>query len=349
MPSRGRGAAALREPEPAHRAHRPRRPRARRQADPQGPGGDRRDGRGQPRSRAFPRPRPARLRPARTTGTWPSAGPRTSASARRWRGSRRRSPSRRCCAACPTCSSPEQPLVWRENLGLRGLTLAAARPDRHEQPRSRRRGSVRRVSRTTRRSTTSSPSSSPTACLRRSAGASSWTTRCGRASRHLADRLGAGGRDGPDRRIAQQHPVGLPARRRGGALRERALLGGTAGVPRLRDHADGRVLRPGAAGRAREREGGLGRHPGVERLCAARPRRRLVPSGIRGHPVPRLRARGPQAQAGPRRRRRGGGAGGGRRTAPQGQADRHGPRRRTAVLRVLRVPILRRAVRRVLA
>ena len=36
MPSRGRGAAALREPQPAHRPARPRRPRARRQADPQG-------------------------------------------------------------------------------------------------------------------------------------------------------------------------------------------------------------------------------------------------------------------------------------------------------------------------
>ena len=64
--------------------------------------GDGGDGRRQPRPRALPGSRPARPRRGRTIGTWPSAGPRISASARRWRGWKGRSPSPRCCGACPT-------------------------------------------------------------------------------------------------------------------------------------------------------------------------------------------------------------------------------------------------------
>ena len=66
------------------------------QADPQAAGGDGGDRRGEPRPRALPRPGHAWTSTARTTGISPSGGRRTSASARRWRGWRGRSPWRRC-------------------------------------------------------------------------------------------------------------------------------------------------------------------------------------------------------------------------------------------------------------
>ena len=57
----------------------------------------------QPRSRALPRSGPVRLLRERTTGTSPSGGPRTSASARRWPASRARRRSTPFCDDCRTC------------------------------------------------------------------------------------------------------------------------------------------------------------------------------------------------------------------------------------------------------
>ena len=66
----------------------------------------------------FPRPRPAGPRPARQPASGVRLGRRTSASARRWRGWRRRSPSGRCCP-------PPGPPAHRGTAGLAGEPRAA--------------------------------------------------------------------------------------------------------------------------------------------------------------------------------------------------------------------------------
>ena len=78
----------------------------------------------QPRPRALPRPRPARPRPHRQPPPRLRLGRATSASARRWPAWR---PDRLRVAAArlPDLELTDEPLVWRENLGLRGLKAAA--------------------------------------------------------------------------------------------------------------------------------------------------------------------------------------------------------------------------------
>ena len=197
----------------------------------------------------------------------------------------------------------------------------------------------------------SSPSSSPTACPRpTSAGACSWTTRCGRA---CADTWPIGWvlEDATGRIVGSLNNIPSAYLLDGEEL---LCANGHcwAVLPEYRGYAT--MLMDEYFGQEQP-DVLVSAKVGSDATAVWSAYAQRVPVGdwsraaYADHPVPRLRPRGPGPQAGPRRRCRGGGAGGGRRTAPQGQADRHGPRPRTPVRRVLRVPTLRRAVRRVLA
>ena len=69
-------------------------------------------------------PEPDRLASdAKTISTLHSDGPRIFVLGPRWRDSRARSPSERSCGGCLKLRlNTQSPLVWRHNLGLRGLT-----------------------------------------------------------------------------------------------------------------------------------------------------------------------------------------------------------------------------------
>ncbi len=208
----------------------------------------------------FPDPDRLDFDAARTTGTWRSAGPRTSASARRWRGWRPRSVRDAADAACPdlqlteaaagVAGEPRPAGAHVPAADLHGPVSGDRRTATPRRPRRRPRGCARRASRTTRRSTDLEssffPDSLPAADRRRSLFEDNplWP--------RLRDSWPVGwvleDDDGRIVGIGHQRPVGVPVR----TGRSCSAATGTAGrccrsLPRLRDDADGRVLQPGAA------------------------------------------------------------------------------------------------------